>query len=436
MDGTKKSGECARRTGYHFPMATENIRLRTNKAFLLILLAALTARVLYITLVHPVRDSIFSDMKLYERVADGILAGTWEPSYFFQPIGFPLVIALFKTLGFEWTDSLQVLQLILSMGTIALAWRTSTFAFGEKIGILSAAAMALHWSLIAYVGLALTETTFTFLLAALAWLSLRVFRSSNLGSAAAWGFVFWLAFLFKGTHVFYGPLFLLALLWAQKTAALKKAAVISVVVIMGLIAHGALTSATIGKFQMSASAGGLNFVEGKCPAKRNSDSAGFTFISPLYFQLGKVSAKKWDRPFTDSGYFMAEGMACVAENPAVLLTSFESVPYLFFGNFLWPLSEMPRAEWSRLYELFFACFLVGGFLMYLRNRGGSLGDKLEELAVWVLPVAGLFLCVYIFKSEVRFRVPFDVWLIPLAIAGWSTRSSSSDIPRTRCLRNG
>ena len=38
--------------------------------------------------------------------------------------------------------------------------------------------------------------------------------------------------------------------------------------------------------------------------------------------------------------------------------------------------------------------------------------------MWAVPFAALCLCVYVFKSEIRFRVPFDVWLIPMAVDGW------------------
>ena len=39
--------------------------------------------------------------------------------------------------------------------------------------------------------------------------------------------------------------------------------------------------------------------------------------------------------------------------------------------------------------------------------------------MWGLPILSLFLCVYVFKSEIRFRVPFDVFLIPVAVKGWA-----------------
>ena len=37
---------------------------------------------------------------------------------------------------------------------------------------------------------------------------------------------------------------------------------------------------------------------------------------------------------------------------------------------------------------------------------------------WGLPFVALCVTVYVFKSEIRFRLPFDVWLIPVAVNGW------------------
>ena len=85
---------------------------------------------------------------------------------------------------------------------------------------------------------------------------------------------------------------------------MKVALPISAVVGAGLILHGVLTYRTIGVFRMSSLAGGLNFIEGKCPSKRNTDPTGSTWLSPIYAQLDMTSAKLWDRPFTDSGYYM------------------------------------------------------------------------------------------------------------------------------------
>lgn len=186
----------------------------------------------------------------------------------------------------------------------------------------------------------------------------------------------------------------------------------------GLLGHGLFTKEKIGKFQMSASAGGLNFVEGKCPIKNNADNAGFSWLSPLYHQLGYNKMKRWDHPFTDSGFFMKEGWNCVKENPAVLIQSLEGIPFLFFGNTLWPANQSKIASEMRLYELYFSCFCIMGMMVYFRFFR-SFPDWKEQVLVWVLPIFSVMLCVYIFKSEIRFRIPFDVWIIPVAVKGWS-----------------
>jgi len=54
------------------------------------------------------------------------------------------------------------------------------------------------------------------------------------------------------------------------------------------------------------------------------------------------------------------------------------------------------------------------FIVTFRKRKGTL----EEFIVWVIPMMAIFLCVYIFKSEIRYRVPYDIWFIPAATYGW------------------
>jgi len=139
--------------------------------------------------------------------------------------------------------------------------------------------------------------------------------------------------------------------------------------------------------------------------------------------------KKWDKPFTNSSHYMKEGLKCIGENPIVLVQSLESIPYLFFGNRMWPLTENKLAQYFRLYELFFSAFLIIGLAVIMRevfSREMSLSDKL----IWILPIISLFLCVYIFKSELRYRIPFDVWFIPAAVQGWILLLQKRSYPDT------
>ena len=405
--------------------------LSSRHTVTLLLFLAFAVRVAAIA-AHPISSSMYSDMDNYRQIADSVLAGEWKQSHFLPAIGFALILAVFKRLFTNWADALAVYHVILSTATVWLVWKCATRAFGEKVGILSLLVAAIHVPWIVLSTVALSETTFTFLMAALVWASLETVERPTLRWSALWGLIFVVAFWVKGTHAFLGPMFLLGVLawrrWSRDAIA-TIALPVSLVVGAGLIAHGTLSYDTTGTFRISAAAGGLNFVEGKCPSKRNYDSTGFTWLSPVYAQLGMTSSKIWDRPFTDSSYFMKEGLKCIGRDPLVLVQSFEGIPFLFVGNFLWPSTHFNSAGWIRLYELFSGPFLMGGVALWLLARWPWRRERWPELIVWAVPFAALCLCVYIFKSEIRFRVPFDVWLIPMAVAGWLSRAGVP--PRAR-----
>jgi len=393
--------------------------LRRNAGDLLMLLA-LALRVAAVQL-HPVSRSLFADMSNYRNIADDILRGYWEPGHFLPAIGYSLIVAAIKLLVGNWALGVGVYHVVLSTATVWLVWKAAERGFGPRVGLLSLFVAAVHVPWIVLTTVNLSETTFTFQMALLVWAGLEVVERPTVGWSALWGLIWVTGFWVKGTHAFLGPLFLLAILawrrWSRE-AIVKVALPISAVVGAGLILHGVLTYRTIGVFRMSSLAGGLNFIEGKCPSKRNTDPTGSTWLSPIYAQLDMTSAKLWDRPFTDSGYYMREGLKCIQRDPSVLLMSVENVPFLFTGNFLWPATQLSIRPYVRLYELVFGPWLVTGLAMWAAMRRPWRREQHADAIAWALPVIALSLCVYVFKSEVRFRVPFDVWLIPLAISGW------------------
>lgn len=390
------------------------------------LLLGLVLRIAYVRYLSPVGHSIYSDMANYVAIADMIQAGDWRITHFFQPIGFPYVILFLKMLSPEWTQLFGEIQMVVGTITVWLVSKSASKSFGEKTGLLTLLLGAIHLPWISFTGLALAETIFIFWLAILCWLSLKVVEKPSILRSLSWTLVFFLAFLMKGTHIFYGPLFLLGLIYFKKKAAIPVVITISVIMSILLLGHGLFSKAKVDKFLLSANAGGLNFVEGKCPQKNNADNAGYSWLSPLYFQLGMTEQKKWDRPFSDSGYFMKEGFKCIQKNPYVLIQSLEGIPFLFMGNTLWPANQSKISQQMRLYELLFACFSVVGLVVFFRFYSLS-GNKEEEMLVWILPVISVFLCVYIFKSELRFRIPFDVWIIPVAIKGWQQLINSRPV---------
>jgi hypothetical protein len=394
--------------------------LTSRHTVTVLFLLALALRVAAVE-INPIASTLYSDMANYSGIADNILDGVWKPSHFLPAIGFSLIVAAFKRLFTNWAGLLAVYHVVLSMATVWLVWKCATRAFGQTVGVLSLLLAAIHVPWIVLTAVALSETTFTFLMAVLVWASLEIVERPSVRWSAIWGLVFVAGFWVKGTHAFLGPMFLLGVLawqrWSREAMA-RIAVPVSAVVGAGLILHGALSYQTTGTFRVSAAAGGLNFVEGKCPSKRNYDTTGLTWLSPVYFQLGITSSKMWDRPFTDSGYFMKEGLKCIGRDPFVLVQSFESIPFLFVGNFLWPATHSSVAPQVRLYELVTGPFLMAGVALWLLARWPWRRERWGELIVWALPFAALCLCVYVFKSEIRFRVPFDVWLIPMAFEGW------------------
>ncbi len=389
----------------------------SRMAYLLIGLGFIL-RLAYVQFINPIGSSLYSDMAGYVQVADLIKNGEWRVSHFFQPIGYPYIILILKSLSSDWISLLQWVHIFIGTMTLWIVWKTAKDSFGEKIGLISLGIAAIHLPWIAFVGLALAETFFIFFLSILACLTLKLVREGKAGTAAMWAIIFFLAFLAKGTHVFLGPLFVLTFFYYHRKKAIKNLLVICLIMSAELLGHGLFTKQKIGHFQISASAGGLNFVEGKCPLKNNADSAGYSWLSPLYYQLDMNKQKRWDRPFTDSAYFMNEGLKCIIDNPFVLIQSIEGIPFLFFGNTLWPANQSKIANQMRLYEMLFSCFALVGLIVFIRFINYS-PHKQEEILVWILPIVAVMLCVYIFKSELRFRVPFDIWFIPVAVKGWS-----------------
>ena len=394
-------------------MTTKHSRL----AFALIALGFFL-RLAYVQFIHPIGFSIYSDMSNYLSIADMILKNNWQVTHFFQPIGYPYLLMILQKLSPSWMTLLEWLQISTSSLSLYVIWKMTKESFGEDLGLWALGISTIHFPWIFFTGIALAENLFIFFLSLLAFAALKLVHSNKSRFAVLWSLFFFLAFLTKGTHVFLAPLFVVGLLHYKKKLAIKNVIIIISIVSSGLIAHGFFTESKIGKFQMSASAGGLNFVEGKCPIKHNADSAGYTWLSPLYYQMGLHQKKVWDHPFTDSAYFMKEGFHCIKKYPLTLIQSFEGIPFLFMGNTLWPANQLKHASFIRLYEMIFVLFCIVGLTSYFRFLNSST-NRAEEILIWVLPIVSLFLCVYIFKSEIRFRIPFDIWIIPIGVKGWS-----------------
>jgi len=175
------------------------------------------------------------------------------------------------------------------------------------------------------------------------------------------------------------------------------------------LTHGTYSLMKYGQFKLGSDNGGLAFIEGKCREKHNFDSAGGSWLSPLHYYIGERDEKHWDVPFSNQGYYWRQGWECIKENPVVVLTSLRYIYYLFAGNPVWPAKVQ-----ETYYEAWFTIVIVPLFIVGLLAATRRWDEPIMVPALFLL---SLFLLSWIFKSELRYRVPFDAIVMVYATLG-------------------
>lgn len=348
---------------------------------------------------------IWSDMGGYMYRAIEMARGEYNEHQLFQPIGFTLWSKWLREAGgwelFNWG------QVFLSWGTSVLVTVLALKYFARRVAVIALLVAAFHLGWIGTGQFHMAEMLYTFLMTVSLFVGLRMIKGQKWADFFVLGLLTMLGFYVKGTHSFFVPLFSIWWLYKNRrqfSKAFVQLSVMAVGCLVVAIPHMAWTAKHYGKPYFGPTAGALNFVEGKCPSKNNADSTGASWMSPLFSVTGENEWKQWDRPFTDQPYFWKEGMKCIQQNPWVMVSSVRFVYYLFYDNMPWPLGVLSTSHaidvWSKLFSYLFIPFSLLGFLVLLRTR--------SPFAVFTgLYVLALFLTVYIFKSELRFRMPFD-----------------------------
>ncbi len=399
------------------------MRFRPTDRQIIIIAIALAAivRLWYIFWAHLPEDHIFSDMQGYVDRANRFFSERKSPYDFFQPIGYSFLLAL--TFNFEPQYLvIKILHFLASLGTVVLSWRAAARLIGEKMALWVLAILAIHPPLISLSGFFLAETVYALLLSILFYLFTAWAFPWSLRQAFALGLFFYFAAFFKGNHILFLPIFALWLVWGRQFAKKNLSSLLAFALGIGLLAgaHGVYSYHQTGTALWGPQAGGLNFVEGKCPDKKNSDSGNTSWTSPLFAQTRPITHKHWDHPFWDQSFFFKQGLNCIAKDPAVLIESLSSIGYLFFGNQLWPANVSEFRRLSEWYGVMFGMFLFPAMLLGLvfAFQRSWTKEQLPYLLVWTI-----MLTVFVFKSEIRFRVPFDGIIITLAVLGWSRLAS-------------
>lgn len=353
----------------------------------------------------PPEMFLFSDMAGYFQRGVQMLRGSFNPGQTFQPLGYT-IYALALRLAGDW-ELLKWVSIFVSMGTALLAYLLVLKNFGKTAAILTLLFLCIDIPQVGFTARHMAESPYSFLIMLTLWWIMKALETSRLKDYFLVGALLMVSFYFKGNHAFFVPALALWLLYRERAdikTALRKVSMIAVGCIVVMTPHLVFTKLAYNKMQWGPTAGALNFVEGKCPWKNNADSAGSSWMSPLFVSLNETAQKKWDRPFTDQAYFWKAGANCVKENPWVMAESLRYINYLFYGNSTWPVAGSPidflYKIWAPIFEWGLLPLAVIGALAFSRRR-----NIFNE--VCALMALTIFFAVYIFKSENRFRVPFD-----------------------------
>jgi 4-amino-4-deoxy-L-arabinose transferase and related glycosyltransferases of PMT family len=366
----------------------------------------------------PAEANIFSDMWGYMLHAQQILDGEFKMSHFFQSAGLNGWLALHLKLGGGALWTFKLSQLFLSLGSVVLVYLIAKRVLKrEWMAVILTTVLALfNAQNIWFAGFALAEPIYGFLMLLSFYLLLRAFRNQN---STFWlfnaGAAFMLAFYMKGIAPFVVIFFSLWVFWQKWKLAKKITWLASFATgCLAIIAiHATLSYSYYGKPVISSSAGGLNFVEGKCPWKDNSSPSG-RWHSPLFNFIGERAKKTWSVPFSDQAYYWKQGIECVKHNPSVLPESFRYIYYVFFGNPVWPISmSMPVGE--AVSAATYRIVVMPGFILFFL-LGWSRFRKEEGLMLSYF--LGFFLTMWLFKSEARFRIPFDGLILVTGLWGY------------------
>ena len=380
---------------------------------LLFLNAILTTWVVFS--LHPMEGAIYSDMGGYINTARQITNGEYLLIHFFQPIGYPLWVSFWRDIaggGWGWLKLTHVIFVVLS---VYFGWQIARRLLPPRWDIAALLLLSTHIQWAQMASFAMPEALYTFLITLLVWFSVRWAEGGRASDAIFIGLLFGVGFFVKGSAVFFPPLLLL---WSILRIArhevpmrltLNHLAVMALCALAVALAHGTYSQMKYGQFKLGADNGGLAFIEGKCKEKHNFDSVGGSWLSPLHFYLGETDEKHWDVPFSNQAYYWRQGWECIKENPVVVFTSLRYIYYLFTGNPAWP----ARVE-ETYYEAWFTIIILPLFIVGILAACRHWDKSVIVPAMFLL---SLFLLSWIFKSELRYRVPFDAIVMVYATLG-------------------
>jgi 4-amino-4-deoxy-L-arabinose transferase-like glycosyltransferase len=382
-------------------------------------------RLVFVFVVHPPYDYLFSDMQAYVERAVRVASGAAPVHYdAFYPPGTHLLLAGPLKLFGAGPDGLRgaaALWWALASAVPLFSWKLTKELFDARAAALAAALVAVYPLLFFYAGFFSAETPAIALLLPCLWLGYRARRGGGGHSLYAVG-----AGALGGAAAAVRPQLLLnvvimvvPLLTSGRVGRRASFALLGGfgAVMIAVLAYNA---AAAGSPTGLAQNGGIVFYQAHCDVHQvtaGSPRGGgvWRFANPVAVQRGTGK----DRTFTghevwDQGFFYGKAFDCIRRDGfghlrvlgrALLDATATTTPFPFTA----PRSLAPIARAVNLaYSILLPIVVLGGVavLARRRRRGGGDATGIRELLLHLLAFVPV---VMVFSSEPRYRIPYDVF---------------------------
>ncbi len=388
-------------------------------------LGGIWLRWMYILHKHDPRDFVYSDMKMYMRLAQNLANPDHIPTALdvTHPPAMSMTLAWFLE-NYPDLQELVYLQLgvsilvPLSVGLLGLA------AFGRKTALWAIAVSSLYFPFIDYGGYFLAEIYMMLLIplcmALYLWAATAKRLAVRIAFAVAAGGVLFVAFSFKMVAIPGLVGFAIVHLLFYKGPRFRvKAAAFAIMLLTAL--PGAMQlqkrcTEVTGFFCVGSNKSGADFLMGHYGRVRSirwkpKKGGSRRFGSPAAVQHGYSWRRTVDFSITDREQNMAAAWGWIRENRfKALVLSTEHVTDAFGVNLPWP--SWATDWWAvsqaaqYIFLVFFGLPAIFRFIDIARRRGFIDMMRSMELSV-ISPYFGLALAVFIATGEARYRLPFD-----------------------------
>lgn len=390
-------------------------------------------RLVYLLAIHPPQKHVYSDMAGYLHRAQALIGGHVDGiADSLYPPGASWLFAALLALDGDG-GLLSIVQWLLSLATMAGVWTLARRLYGNRVAVLSLVVVTLYLPLFHYAGLFLAENPFT---CALLWayvLLLKAIDAPVPAATALWalaaGLVAGIAAAFKATILL--PVLVTGVVLLAWMATQRRRGALTLVIGVGLGLATVLlplaercTRLAEGRFCLVSTNTAMNALMGHAGEKaefRWFDGARqmtFSFTSPSASLRGYRERVDLNFGAYDVPANLAELHRRIEADPQMALaSSLRNVADLAVGRDFWPGAVYGTRNWGRGYQNLYKWVLLPLALLWLIWRAPRmLRFKPDSLSEWLLlaPLAGLAATAFISLGEVRFRIPFDGFVIILA----------------------